>query len=109
MEQENELTRLSHAAAALDSTLARIEMRFVSLEQKIDRIVAMVEERTTVAAQSETTGRKTLSASAGTLLTKLSAGETPLALTSADEMLRALSVEQRIAVKAELARAGLLQ
>jgi hypothetical protein len=90
--------------------LARIEMRFASLEQKIDRIVAMIEERPSVAAQAEATvGRKTVSASTGALLSKLGAGESPLALTSADEMLRAISVEQRIAVKAELARAGLLQ
>lgn len=110
MDEEKELTRLAHAAAALDSTLARLEMRFASLEQKVDRIVAMVEERASVAAQSESTDRrKTVPASTGALLTKLGAGETPLALTSADEMLRALSVEQRIAVKAELARAGLLQ
>ncbi len=108
MNQEEDLTRLSHAAAALDATLARIEMRFASLEQKVDRIVAMIEERATVSA-SAGSGRKTLSANAGALLTKLADGETPLSLTSADEMLRALSVEQRIAVKAELARAGLLQ
>ena len=70
----------------------------------------MVEDRASVAAQSEAgERRKTVSATTGALLDKLVAGETPLALTSADEMLRALSVEQRIAVKAELARAGLLQ
>lgn len=110
MEQEQELTRLSHAAAALDATLARIEMRFASLEQKIDRIVAMIEERPAVAAQAEPPDRrKTVSASTAALLSKHNAGEGPLALTSADEMLRALSVEQRIAVKAELARAGILQ
>ena len=109
MDQQQDLTRLAHATAALDSTLARIEMRFAALEAKVDRIVAMVEERATVAAQSETGGRKTVSPSTGALLTKLGAGETPLALTSADQMLRALSVEQRIAVKAELARVGLLQ
>ena len=110
MEQQEDLTRLAHAAAALDSTLARIEMRFATLEQKIDRIVAMIDERPAVAAQAENgESRRTVSASTGALLSKLGTGESPLALTSADEMLRALSVEQRIAVKAELARAGLLQ
>ncbi len=110
MEQDHDLTRLAHAAAALDATLARIEMRFAALEQKIDRIVATIEERPAVAAQGESTDRrKTVSASTAALLSKHHSGDNPLALTSADEMLRALSVEQRIAVKAELARAGILQ
>ena len=102
--------RLAAAAEALDAAMSRLETRFASLEQKVDRIVAMVEDRASVAAQSGAgERRKTVSATTGALLNKLGAGETPLALTSADEMLRALSVEQRIAVKAELARAGLLQ
>jgi hypothetical protein len=112
MDEQKEVTaeRLAAAAEALDGALTRLESRFASLEQKVDRIVAMVEERASVAAQSETAERrKTVSAGTGALLSKLGAGETTLALTSADEMLRALSVEQRIAVKAELARAGLLQ
>ena len=97
--------RLVAAAEALDRTMSRLEARFASLEEKVDRIVAMVEERPHVQASEQ---RRTVSASTTALLGKFGAGDGPLAMTSADEMLRALSVEQRIAVKAELARAGIL-
>ncbi len=106
MEQtKSETDPITAAAEALDRALARMEERFVALEQKIDRIVAMVEERPTAHASE----RKTVSAQAAALLSKFGSSDGPLAMTSADEMLRALSVEQRIAVKAELARAGILQ
>jgi hypothetical protein len=109
MEQENETSRLAAATEALERTLSRMEAHFVSLEQKIEHIVAMVEERAAVKADAEPEPRKTVSARTSALLAKFGAGESALAATSADEMLRALSVEQRIAVKAELARAGILQ
>lgn len=108
-ENSTESSRLAAAAEALERTLARMEAHFVSLEQKIEHIVAMVEERAAVNAEAEPEARKTVSARTSALLAKFGAGEGPLAATSADEMLRALSVEQRIAVKAELARAGILQ
>ncbi len=110
MEENNTgSSRLAAAAEALERTLARMEAHFVSLQQKIEHIVAMVEERAAVRAEAEPEPRKTVSARTSALLAKFGAGEGPLATTSADEMLRALSVEQRIAVKAELARAGILQ
>lgn len=108
-ENNTETTRLAAAAEALERTLARMEAHFVSLEQKIEHIVAMVEERAVVKAEAELEPRKTVSARTSALLTKFGAGESPLATISADEMLRTLSVEQRIAVKAELAKAGILQ
>ena len=104
-EQKTEIERITAAAEALERTLSRLETRFASLEEKVERIVAMVEERPPVQASE----RRTVSASTAALLGKFGAGDGPLAMTSADEMLRALSVEQRIAVKAELARAGILQ
>ncbi len=104
MDEKSQIERISAAAETLERTLARLEQRFASLEQKIDRIVAMNDERAPVAAAE----RKTLSASTAALLGKFATGESPLGATSADELLRALSIEQRIAVKAELARAGLL-
>ncbi len=104
-EQKTEIERIAAAAEALERTLSRLEQRFASLEAKVDRIVAMVEERPSVQASAE---RKTVSASTSALFGKFGTGDGPLAMTSADEMLRALSVEQRIAVKAELAKAGIL-
>ncbi len=104
-EQKTEIERIAAAAEALERTLSHLEQRFASLEAKVDRIVAMVEERPAVHASAD---RKTVSASTSALLGKFGAAEGPLAMTSADDMLRALSVEQRIAVKAELARAGIL-
>ena len=104
-EQKTEIERIAAAAEALEQTLIRLEQRFASLEAKVDRIIATVEERPSVQASAE---RKTVSACTSALLGKFGAGDGPLAMTSADEMLRALSVEQRIAVKAELARAGIL-
>jgi hypothetical protein len=104
-EKGTETERITAAAEALERTLSRLEERFASLELKVERIVAMVEERPLVQAGEQ---RRTVPATTAALLGKFGAGEGPLAVTSADEMLRALSVEQRIAVKAELARAGIL-
>ncbi len=98
--------RLLIAAAAMERALERLEQRFAALEAKVDRIVAMVEDPRRLAAES-VEGRKTVSARTAALLAKH--GDEPLSMTSADELLRALSVEQRIAVKAELAKAGMLQ
>ncbi len=108
-EHNTENSRIAAAAEALERTLSRMEAHFVSLEQKIEHIVAMVEERAAVRAEAEPEPRKTVSARTSALLAKFGAGEGSLGATLADEMLRALSVEQRIAVKAELARAGILQ
>src|SRR5512144_3383972 len=98
-ENRTETERMAAAAEALERTLARMEAHFVSVEQKIEHIVAMVEERASVQAEAEPESRKTVSARTGALLAKFGTGDGPLATTSADEMLRALSVEQRIAVK----------
>ena len=106
---KSEPERMAAAAEALERTLARMEAHFVSLEQKIERVVAMVEERAALKGEAEPESRKTVSARTSALLAKFGAGDGPLATTSADEILRALSIEQRIAVKAELAKAGILQ
>lgn len=106
--------RLAAAAEALERTVAKLEARFAVLEEKVDRIVAMVEEKAQLSATKEdgrsvgqnVSARKTMSASAGALLEK--GGERAVGTGSLDSALRVLSVEQRIAVKAELARAGLL-
>ena len=114
-EQAKAAERLAAAAEALETTIAKLEARFAALEEKVDRIVAMVEEKASVSTAKSPTlsasadkgrARKTFSATASALLEKH--GEGALTQESVSEVLRMLSVEQRIAVKAELARAGVI-
>lgn len=128
--------RLAAAAEALDAAVARITERLeaqqAELGEQVARIVAVVDEtaaarqhleariaelerantelRAEAAELRERAGRKTLPALASALLAK-SGVELPAALDAAalDKALSALSVEQRIAVKAEMARAGMIE
>ena len=120
--------QLASAASALEEALGKLGAQYESLNQKVDRIVAAVEsetlaaqgetglrerveelERENVALHAERGGRKTISPLANSVLAK-SAGELESIEGGAlEKALQALSVEQRIAVKAELARAGMLQ
>lgn len=105
--------RLAAAAEALERTVARLGAEYMALEAKVDRIVAMIEERLPQApseelAASAQVGRKTVSATVATLLAKGGVDGGALDEQTADRMLHTLTVEQRIAVKAEMARAGLL-
>ena len=122
---------LAEATKAMAETLYKINAQFDGLHAKIDRIVAAVEEDEAAAgdkgesvqqrladaekknqdlkAQAARAQRKTLSPMVTRLLAKEGTDsdaliETPLL----EKALSGLSVEQRIAVKAELARAGLL-
>ena len=123
--------RLATAAEALDRVLGRLDSQQEALNTKVDRIVAAVEERpaTTTDAtdlqrriadlekansdlksQAARLTRKTLSPLASALLAKTTAedsGRVDSAIL--DKTLQSLSVEQRIAVKAEMARAGILE
>ena len=130
--------RLATAAEALDRVLGRIDAQQEALNAKVDRIVAAVEEQTVstneVAAESQEgtslqervaelekansdlkaqatrLARKTLPAGVSALLAKFD-GENGEAFDAVmiDKTLQPLSVEQRIAVKAEMARAGLIE
>jgi uncharacterized protein (DUF3084 family) len=127
--------RLANAAETLDRVLGKLDAQQESLNAKVDRIVAAVEEResgittdahgprelesrvaelekanTDLKAQAVRLTRKTLSPLVAALLSK-NASESPERLGSAalDKSLQTLSVEQRIAVKAELARAGMIE
>jgi len=130
--------RLASAAETLDRVLDKLDAQQEALNAKVDRIVAAVEERpareidhgvsegdrpdrlekrgaelekanTDLKAQAARMARKTLSPLVSALLGKggneLGDRLDPAAL---DKTMQSLSVEQRIAVKAEMARAGMI-
>jgi hypothetical protein len=124
--------KLAEATQAMADALHNINAQFESLHAKIDRIVAAVEEGAVQAeaaedgslreklagmekanhdlkAQADSARRKTLSPLVTTLLAKEGIdGEALIDAPVMEKALSGLSIEQRIAVKAELARAGIL-
>lgn len=129
--------RLAAAAESLDRVLAKLDAQQESLNAKVDRIVAAVEDLEAepiadsgdpadtvktlqervetlvkanegLKAQATRMSRKTLSPLTGMLLSK-SMSDGNLDPAALDKTLEALSVEQRIAVKAEMARAGMIE
>lgn len=125
--------RLANAAETLDRVLERLDAQQEAMNAKVDRIVAAVEDRVQpveeyegtrelkerLAALEKTNGelkaqasrlaRKTLSPLASSLLAKNESGDERVDAAVLDKTLQALSVEQRIAVKAEMARAGMIE
>lgn len=98
-------------AAAAESQVGRIvatveSQRETELEEKLRKAEAKIAELMASAGQSS--GRKTLPASTALMLTKQGVAVESLEAGALDGALTSLSVEQRIAVKAELMRAGLL-
>jgi len=130
--------RLASAAETLDRVLEKLDAQHAALNAKVDRIAAAVEERVSdvsdytdeanwprrlkdriaelekanndLKGQAARLTRKTLSPLVTALLSKSSveAGE-KLDAGLLDKTLQTLSVEQRIAVKAEMARAGMIE
>jgi hypothetical protein len=119
--------QLASAASALEEALGKLGAQYESLNQKVERIVASIEvgeakseanddlrdrvaelERENVALQVQASGRKTMSPLTSSVLAKGVGEGEPLEGGALEKALQALSVEQRIAVKAELARAGML-
>ena len=123
--------RLAQATQSLADALTNLDGQFTALHAKIDRIVAAVDDgelqasarpddlETKVAdlekanndlrAQSAVARRKTLSPVVTALLAKEGVeGDTLVETPIVEKALAGLSIEQRIAVKAELARAGIL-
>ena len=133
--------RLANAAESLDRVLGRLDAQQESLNAKVDRIVASVDERVSYEAASHANGsgegtrqlqervseleksnadlkaqaaravRKTLPPMVTSILAKSGDEGNGERLDKAvlDKTLQTLSVEQRIAVKAELARAGMIE
>lgn len=123
---------LAQATQSLADALSNLDGQFTSLHAKIDRIVAAIDDgdlqvsaatepslRSKVSglekanhdlkAQSAAAGRKTLSPMVTALLAKQGVeGAAAIEAPVVDKALAGLSIEQRIAVKAELARAGVL-
>lgn len=125
--------RLASATETLERALERLQAQQEVMEQKVERIVAAVDERTAAAAsgtpalqaraaqlerenqelraQAQRTARKTLSSLASAVLTKggLDEGELRVDASALDKALGSLTLEQRVAVKAEMARAGMIE
>lgn len=119
--------QLAAAASTLEEALGKLGAQYESLNQKVDRIVAAIEggelhaqgemelkerveelERENVALHVQASGRKTMSPLTNSVLAKGAVEGERLEGGALEKALQALSVEQRIAVKAELARAGML-
>ena len=118
---------------ALDRTVSRIEANQEALTTKVERIVAAIEEsdsgsrklleervaeleranhelKAQAGRLTEQAARKTLPALVTSLLAKNGIEpEQKLDAATLDQTLASLSVEQRIAVKAQMARAGLIE
>jgi len=128
--------RLASATETLDRVLGKLDAQQEMLNAKVDRIIAAVEEsvaQTTerrqatgsgidlqqrvvdleksnadLKAQASRMARKTLSPVVSALIGKNEIEGERLDPAVLNKTLAALSVEQRIAVKAELARAGMI-
>ena len=127
-EQDQTTTdRLAQATRSLADALVNINAQFESLDAKVDRIVAAIDEgdgklkagegklaelkktNHDLQAQTARARRKTLSPLITTLLAKEGVeGDALIEAPLMEKALAGLSIEQRIAVKAELARAGIL-
>jgi uncharacterized protein YukE len=114
--------RLASAAETLDRVLEKLDSQQSALNAKVDRIAAAVEERTVDAFEAADEGNNDLKGQAARLTRKtLSPLITALLSKSSvevgdkldpgvlDKTLQSLSVEQRVAVKAEMARAGMIE
>jgi hypothetical protein len=129
--------RLASATEALDRVLGKMDAQQELLNTKVDRIVAAVEEtiaQTAEQRQADAGGtemrervseleksnadlkaqaarmvRKTLSPVVSAMLSKHEIEGERFEGAVLDKTLAALSVEQRMAVKAEMARAGMIE
>jgi hypothetical protein len=113
--------KLASAAEALDRALARLDEQHAALNAKVERIVAAIEEkppeaglkervaeleRANTELKAQVSRRKTLPPLVTALLGKSCSEE--MEAGKLDKALSSLTVEQRIAVKAEMARAGMI-
>ncbi|HEY3707520.1 MAG TPA: hypothetical protein VGL22_20835 [Terracidiphilus sp.] len=128
--------RLEHAATLLERTLGWIEERQAAITGEVEKISATVEQSrreeelehklaaaereiadlkaaaagasSTATVSAPPAGRKTLPASTADMLAKRGIGDGPVDVRNLDAALGGLSLEQRIAVKSQLLRAGAL-
>jgi hypothetical protein len=128
--------RLAAASESLDRVLGKLDAQQEVLNSKVDRIVAAVEENlqagepkpgsaetpdlagrvaeleksnADLKAQATRLARKTISPVVAALIGKYEIEGERLDPAVLNKTLAALSVEQRVAVKSELARAGMIE
>ena len=130
------LDRLAGAAGLLEQTVSRLEEQHMTMSGQVQKIVARVEQggsqsagervyelerklheammqiaelRAQAGSSPVSNGRKTVTAATVSLLAKQGISNLDsIEAGSLDAALTALSIEQRIAVKSQLLRAGLL-
>jgi len=107
------IDRLTAAAGLLEQTVDRLQEKIAAAEQKLAALDARAEAGCPTSHRDVGSGRKTLPSAMTTLLAKQGVSLDALASDSIeagalDAALASLSIEQRIAVKAQLLRAGLL-
>jgi hypothetical protein len=126
-EETNLTERMEAAAALLESALGRLEERQGALTGEVERITATVEQgrrevdlaERLAAAERELAElkagaahavlnplRRTVPAATTEMLAKHGIGDGPVDVRTLDAALSGLSLEQRIAVKSQLLRAG---
>jgi septal ring factor EnvC (AmiA/AmiB activator) len=127
LEERNIAERLEAATAQLEKTLSWLEERQGALSGDVERISAAVEQSRREAELAEKLSaaeqelselkagsaqsvlsplRRTLPATTSEMLAKHGIGEGPVDVRTLDAALSGLSLEQRIAVKTQLLRAG---
>lgn len=127
MEERSFVERLEAAAELLEKALSRIESKQEGLTVEIEKISATVEQSRRESELSEKLEaaekelaevkamssrptpeslRRTMPAATAELLAKRGIGDSPVDVRTLDAALAGLSLEQRIAVKAQLLRAG---
>ena len=110
---EQAMQRLSERQQESEATIGRIsatveaalEERLQAAEEKLARLEAEASGKTSAEIQN---GRKTLPAGMANVLAKQGVAIESLEAGTLDAALTGLSLEQRIAVKSQLLRAGLL-
>jgi hypothetical protein len=106
------IDRLAAAAGLLEQTVERLETKLAAAEQSIAELQAGTPSKLRLggigASEAAASGRKTLPTAMTTLLSKQGVTIDSLEAGSLDAALSSLSLEQRIAVKSQLIRAGLL-
>ena len=111
--------RMEAAAALLERALARFEERSGEIEkisatvepsrreaELVERLEAAERELAELKAARETPLRRTLPTATAEMLAKHGLSEGPVDVRTLDAALAGLSLEQRIAVKSQLLRAG---
>lgn len=123
--------RLASAAETLEKTMGRIDAQQQALNTQVDRIVAAVEDNETQSRRQlgarlaelernnaelkaeigrHAAARKTLPPLVTALLAKTGIEpQEKMDIAALDKALAVLTVDQRIAVKAQMARAGLIE